>query len=183
LGEIGLAAAGGPDEQDVRLGDLDGVLTAAPRLTRLDALVVVVDGHRERLLGRLLPHDVLLEELEDLLRLGQLDETELAGLGQLLLDDLVAEVDALVADVHTGPGDELLDLLLALAAEGALEQISAVTDACHGDVPSSRGRAGRELLVPEVCPEAVPPPPIERHPGPAVSGYRGRVGVSGQSVP
>ena len=46
LGEVGLAAAGRADEQDVRLGDLDGVLAAAARLTRLDALVVVVDGDR-----------------------------------------------------------------------------------------------------------------------------------------
>ena len=111
-------------------------------LPGLDPLVVVVDRHREGLLGRLLAHHVLLEELEDLLRLGELDEPELAGLGQLLLDDLVAEVDALVADVDPGAGDELLDLLLALAAEGALEQVSAVTDACHGDVPSFRGPAG-----------------------------------------
>src|SRR5207247_1185701 len=47
----------------------------------------------------------------------------LGGLGQLLLDDLVAQVDALVADVDARSGDELLHLLLRLAAEGALEQI------------------------------------------------------------
>jgi hypothetical protein len=45
----------------------------------------------------------------------------LAGLGQLLFDDLVAEVDALVADVDPGARYELLDLLLRLPAEGALE--------------------------------------------------------------
>jgi hypothetical protein len=32
----------------------------------------------------------------------------LIGLGELLLDDLVAEVDALVADVHAGPAMSFL---------------------------------------------------------------------------
>src|SRR3989304_3229646 len=58
-----------------------------------------------------------------LLRLGELLELELRGLGELFLDDLVAEIDALVADVHAGAGDELLHLLLRLAAEGALQQV------------------------------------------------------------
>src|SRR3712207_7228752 len=40
----------------------------------LHPLVVVVDRHGQRLLGRLLPDDVAVEELEDLLRLRQLLE-------------------------------------------------------------------------------------------------------------
>ena len=48
-----------------------------------------------------------------------------------LFDDLVAQLDALVADVDAGAGDQLLHLLLALAAERALEQVGALTDACH----------------------------------------------------
>src|SRR5690606_13552944 len=82
-------------------------------------------------LGPVLAHDVLLEELVDLPRLGQCPETEVTGLGQLLLDDLVAQVDALVADVDPGARDELLDLLLTLAAEGALQQVAALSHACH----------------------------------------------------
>ena len=133
LREVGLAAAGGADEQDVGLGDVDvvGVLLDRARLPRLDALVVVVDRDGERLLGGVLADDVVLEELEDLARLGQLVEAELGGLRELLLDDLVAEVDALVADVDARPGDELLDLLLRLAAEGTLQEVATVTDACH----------------------------------------------------
>ena len=91
---------------------------------------MVVDRDAQRLLGRLLPNHILVEELVDLLGLGQLRERRLSGLGQFLFDDLVAEVDALVADVDAWPGDELLDLLLALAAEGALQQV-AVAYACH----------------------------------------------------
>src|SRR5262249_34399849 len=39
----------------------------------------------------------------------------------LLRDDVVAEADALVADVHRWPCDELLDLLLGFPAEGAAQ--------------------------------------------------------------
>src|SRR6185436_18828961 len=72
-------------------------------------------------------------------RLGQLVEADLGALAELFLDDLVAEVDALVADLDAGPGDELLDLLLALPSEGALQQVATVTDACHGVPPRPRG--------------------------------------------
>src|SRR5262249_24305858 len=96
-------------------------------------LVVVVDGDRQDLLRRVLPDDVVVQELEDLTRLRQLVEVELAPLGQLLLDDLVAEVDALVADVAPGSRDQLLDLLLRLAAEGALEKLSPVSELRHVD--------------------------------------------------
>ncbi len=72
---------------------------AAHPLAGLDALVVVVDRDREGPLGGVLADDVGAEEIEDLARLGQLVEAEIGGLGELLLDDLVAQVDALVADV------------------------------------------------------------------------------------
>src|SRR6202020_3009256 len=76
-----------------------------------------------------------VEALVELQRSGQAFTPHLAGLSDILLDDLVAEVDALVAYVHAWAGDELLDLLLALATERALQQVPTVTDACHPDTP------------------------------------------------
>ena len=64
-GQQRLAGAGRPDEQDVPLLQLD-VVDGLPR--RADALVVVVDGDGEDLLGLLLPDDVLAELLVDVLR-------------------------------------------------------------------------------------------------------------------
>jgi hypothetical protein len=65
LREQRLAGAGRPDQQDVRLGQLDVV--AVPRLLLdLDPLVVVVDRDRQLLLRALLADDVLVEELLDL---------------------------------------------------------------------------------------------------------------------
>src|SRR4029077_7287883 len=46
-------------------------------------------------------------------------------------DDVVAELDALVADVDGGTRDELADVVLALAAEGALQGSIALTRPRH----------------------------------------------------
>ncbi len=129
LGQQGLAAAGGPEQQDVGLGQLN--VGVAPR-ANLHPLVVVVDRHREDLLGVLLADDVVVEEVVDVLGLGQLVEAELSRLGQLLFDDLVAQVDALVTDVDARAGDELLHLLLRLPTEGALQKVPAtIADPRH----------------------------------------------------
>jgi hypothetical protein len=50
---------------------------------------------------------------------------------QLLVDDLVAEVDALVADVDAGPGDQLLDLALTLAAKAAEQLLVSFARSGH----------------------------------------------------
>ena len=133
LGQVGLAAAGGSEHQDVGLGQLDRLVPGvAALLAGLDPLVVVVDRDRQRPLGGVLPDDVSLEELPDLSGLGQFVELDVVGVGEFLFDDLVAQIDALIADVHTGASNEFLDLLLALPAERALQQVTAVSDARHG---------------------------------------------------
>jgi hypothetical protein len=48
----------------------------------------------------------------DFLRFGQVLQLEDRRRGQLLVDDLVAEVDALIADVDPRASDQLLDLAL-----------------------------------------------------------------------
>src|SRR5205814_6300310 len=117
LGEQGLAGPRRPDEQDVRLLELDLV----DRMARIDPLVVVVDGHGEDLLGLLLTDHVLVEGELDLAGIGELGarRLRLRRLEHLLFDDLLAQVYALVADVDALAGDQLSDLLLALAAEAA----------------------------------------------------------------
>ena len=115
LRQQGLAAAGGAEQEDVGLLQLDLVVGGR----HLHALVVVVDRHREGALGLFLPDDVVGEDRVDLLGLGQVLEIESRRRRELLVDDLVAEIDALVADVDARAGYELLDLALALAAEAA----------------------------------------------------------------
>ena len=83
----------------------------------LDAAVVVVHRDGEDLLGVVLADDVVVEEGAHFARGGQLFEVQLTRLGEFFFDDLVAQLDAFVADVHAGAGDELLHLLLRLSAE------------------------------------------------------------------
>jgi hypothetical protein len=67
----------------------------------------------------------------DLTRFRQVLQLEDRGRRQLLVDDLVAEVDALVADVYAGAGDQLFDLALRLAAEAAEELLVRIGGTCQ----------------------------------------------------
>jgi hypothetical protein len=80
---------------------------------------VVVDGDGEGPLGGFLADHILVEHVADLARLRQVLQLEDRRRGQLLVDDLVAEIDALVADVDARARDQLLDLALGLSAEAA----------------------------------------------------------------
>src|SRR4051794_24888133 len=115
LREVRLAAARRAEQHDVRLLQLDVAVLGA----HADALVVVVDRHRQRPLRLLLRDDVLVQRRVDLHRARQVVEVERGRSRQLLVDDLVAEIDAFVADVDTWACDQLLDLPLRLPAEAA----------------------------------------------------------------
>ena len=118
-----LAAAGGADQQDIRLGKLDVVFLAGV----VQPLVMVVDRDREDLLGVFLADDVLIENAVDFGGNGELVAiAALRALRDLLADDVVAEFDALVADEHGRPRNELAHLVLALAAEGAIKELGGV---------------------------------------------------------
>ena len=150
LRQQGLARAGRADQQDVGLRQFD-VVVLDPAF---DALVVVVHGDRERLLGALLADHVLVEDLEDLARLGQVAAGGVRLLLELLADDVVAELHAFIADEHAGARDQLAHLVLALSAEGAVEDLGAVAGIGPGGLrscfrcPDGMGR-NREYHRPE----------------------------------
>src|SRR6185437_16231166 len=104
LGEQRLATAGGTDEQDVALGDLDVFLRPAGARTGLQPLVMVVDRDREHFLGALLADHVFVEDLLDLVGLRQLVARALGAILELLTNDVVAQLHAFVADEHGGAG-------------------------------------------------------------------------------
>src|SRR5262249_37749940 len=133
-----LAAAGGADEQNVTLAHLNVVDLHAG----IDALVMVIDGDRERLLGAILPDHVLVELVENITRRRDLAlRNPRLGGGLLFLDDLAAQVDTLVTDVDaTRPRNETLHLILALAAKGAAVGHACPLRGCHvNSIPSLPG--------------------------------------------
>jgi hypothetical protein len=68
-----------------------------------------------------------------------------SGLG-LLADDILAQLNAFIADEYRRPGDELADLMLALAAESAIERTLRIA---AGDLAHSC-RRGAAFSVPGV---------------------------------
>src|SRR5690349_3128524 len=140
LREKSLAGAGRADQQDVRLRQLD-LVAAARLLLDLDPLVVVVDGNRELLLRLFLADDVLVEELLDLLRDGQGRARAAARLEAVVVrDDVVADLDAFIADEDGGAGNELADVVLILVAERAAENLAFAVFLDHV-VPCSSQRS------------------------------------------
>ena len=142
LREQRLAGAGRADQHDVRLGQLD-LVAAARLLLNLDALVVVVDRDRELLLGLFLADDVFVEELLDVLRNRQRGA---AGAGAaasfelvVVRDDVVADLDALIADEHGRARDQLANVVLVLVTERAAENLAVAGFFDHG---------GKDLVLP-----------------------------------
>src|SRR5690606_10546440 len=91
----------------------------------IDPLVMVVHGDREGTLRVLLADHILVQRVLDLPRRGQRRRRTGRLLLLLLRKDLVAQRDALVADVDGGTGDEPLHRVLRFTAEGAAEVLVA----------------------------------------------------------
>ena len=112
-----LAGTGRSNKEDVRLGDLHTI----GNVRCANALIVVVHANGERALGALLADDMLVECRMDHAR-GWRNAAKRLALRRrwgLLGGDFGAEGNALVADVDALTGDQLANLLLRLAAEGA----------------------------------------------------------------
>ena len=94
---------------------------------------MVVDRNRERLLGAFLTDHILVEDVIDLFGLRNVPQPQVLVdvLVELFFDDLVAELDALIADVDAGARDQLARLLLRLAAKAALQLTLLIPETEH----------------------------------------------------
>src|ERR1700726_1884089 len=96
-----------------------------------------MDRDREHLLGVALTDDIVVEDLADLLRgrnfVARFRQRRLV----LLADDVHAQLDAFVTNEDGRPGNELAHLVLALAAERAVERVLriAAADLAHFRAP------------------------------------------------
>src|SRR6202045_2270388 len=97
-----------------------------------------MDRDREHLLGVALTDDIVVEDLADLLRgrniVARFRQRRLV----LLADDVHAQLDALVTNEDGRPGNELAHLVLAFAAERAVERVLRIAAAnlAHSEPPS-----------------------------------------------
>ena len=82
---------------------------------------MVVYGDRKRSFSLILADDVVVQLLLDLRRLWQILVQVHRLLLHVLYQDFVAELDALVADVHARAGDDLFDLIGPLSAKRAAD--------------------------------------------------------------
>ncbi len=136
-GQQGLAAAGGADQQDVRLIELD----VGIRLLAVDQpLVMVVDCDRQDLLGAFLTDHVGIELLLDLARGWDVGEERLghASTSTFLVEDRLAQLDAVAADVNVARTfHQRADIPVALAAERAIGILLGAAGASRVHVPTA----------------------------------------------
>src|SRR5699024_231529 len=103
-----------------------------------NALVVVICRYGQDTLGRVLSNDIFIQKSRDFRRSRKLLLFTFSGgsLGctKFFFNDFIAELNALITNVHTATGEQLLNLLLALATEGTLKQVSAFLHTCHEDL-------------------------------------------------
>src|SRR6516162_9144914 len=93
----------------------------------------------------ILANDVIIENLVDLpRRRDAVAGFAESGLG-LLANDILAQLNAFIADEHRRPRDELTHLVLALTAERAIERILGIAHSCLPSLPSARQQIGDEL--------------------------------------
>src|SRR6202140_4755063 len=88
-----------------------------------------MDRDREHLLRVVLADDVVVENLADLLRGRNFVAQFRQRRPVLLADDVHAKLDAFVTNEDGRPGNELAHLLLALAAERAVERVLRIVAA------------------------------------------------------
>ena len=119
LGQQGFAAARGSHQQDVAFFQFHVV---AQGVGIEHALVVVVHGHGKNFLGLVLPDDVFVQPVLDFL--GRKQAFAAVRAFHLVAgDNLVASLDAVVADACAVLHDEVAHLQLAATAERAAQRL------------------------------------------------------------
>ena len=98
---------------------------------------MVIDRYRQRLFGLVLTNHVFVEERIDLFWFRQLKIFDnLSTLDALFVDDLVAEMHALVTDINARASDKFCYLLLRFATKVALEHVARVGWPSHAKKPT-----------------------------------------------
>ena len=137
----------------------------------LQPLVVVVDSHRQHALGALLADHVVVQRLADFA--GRRHAAVLlardASLG-FLTNDVVAQLDTLIADENRRARDQLAHFMLALAAERAIKGILGIAAVAAADLAHFTFLPAIPASSPDVWRLTSPTP--QRQGLQAISGYK-----------
>ena len=113
---------------------------------------MIVNRDRKRLLGDVLADDILIERAPDFRRLRHTNIGRLTArvLVEFLIEDAFADVDATVANINAGPGDEFAHFRVAFATEGAHGEVGSAGHICFEKSSSYsstlRGKAASQSL-------------------------------------
>src|SRR6202162_1330815 len=109
---------------------------------------MIVDCNRQYLFGQFLANDVLVQNLTNFVRCRKLVLIGASGVGggAFFPNDVVTKLDALIADEHRWPGNELPHLVLAFAAEGTVKKLIAGCFLGHS-FSSGRARSRSSRLI------------------------------------
>ena len=93
---------------------------------------MVVDGNSESALRLVLTDDVFVEEVVDVLGLGQIVKRKTVPLGVLELfgNDFIAQLNTFITDVYAGASNQLFYLTLGFLAKRTRELVRRI-DSCH----------------------------------------------------
>jgi len=139
-----LAATGRPYQEDVGFRQFHIVV-----LRRVvEAFVMVVNGDRQNFLRTALPDHIVIENVANFLR-GRDTVPRLHQRGLVLLaNDIHAQLDTFIANENSRAGDQLANLVLALAAKGAVERILGIAAAGLGHVVNLAFVGSSPLIFP-----------------------------------
>ena len=87
------------------------------------SLVVVIDRYGQGAFRVFLANHVFLQEIEDFMRSRQDVQPARGAAVEFFGNNVVAQLDALITDIHAGTGDELTNLTLGLSTERTLQQV------------------------------------------------------------
>ena len=115
LSQEGLARASWANHQDIGLLDIHIVLT--PCILEIDALVVIVYCYRQGAFGPILADDIMVENIEQFLRLWRVRQVCQDLFCQFFSDNFLGQFDTLITDENIVSCDDFLYFFLIFTAK------------------------------------------------------------------